>query len=115
MARKRKSTPNAKPAATAAAARSPAAVVVLGRHCGIREGAELRKQLLAQLACPGPVTIDIAAVERVDTAAIQLLYAFERERLAVGRELRWRGANATLTQALSVLGMNLPSMMATVS
>jgi len=113
MARAKKSAASRKTAKPVPAARPVEAVVALGRNCGIREGAELHKQLLAQLNCAEPVTIDIAAVERIDTAAIQLLYAFERARLAAGRELRWRGASETLAQALAVLGLTLPSMTTT--
>jgi anti-anti-sigma regulatory factor len=86
---------------------SPPPVVELGKCCGIRDGAQLKRQLLDLLGRAESVTIDPTAIERIDTAAIQLLFAFERDRLAAGREVTWRTPTAAFSQAVATLGLKL--------
>ena len=45
----------------------------------VRECTTLKQQLLGVVESPDPVTIDATDVELIDTAALQLLYAFGRD------------------------------------
>ena len=45
------------------------------------------------------------APERIDTATLQVLYAFVRDRLAGDREVTWQGVPAALTDAARLLGV----------
>jgi ABC-type transporter Mla MlaB component len=51
------------------------------------------------------VQLDGAAVERVDTAALQLLVAFRREASARGQSPTWLGVSAAIHDAAGVLGL----------
>lgn len=51
------------------------------------------------------VVIHAAEVERVDTAGIQLLYAFVREARRRGIALEWDQPSAKLAAAAELLGM----------
>ena len=101
--------PVAAPAATADAV---AAVVQLPADC--RLGAQLAlKAQLEELLQAGEIVIDVAALERVDTAALQLLVLFRRELEPHGGTLAWRGTNEVLVEAAGLLGLeqllNLPT------
>jgi len=107
MARARKSSAVARIPDSAAAPAMPEPVIDLGKTCGIREGASLKQQLLAVLEAADPVAIDPTAIERIDTAALQLLFAFERDRAAAGRSVAWRAPSAAFAQAAATLGLRL--------
>ncbi|HEY6641032.1 STAS domain-containing protein [Povalibacter sp.] len=79
--------------------------IALEANCTIKEVAALRERLCAVVATSGPVMIDASAVERVDTATLQLLHAFVRDRLGGDREVTWRGVPAALTDAARLLGV----------
>ncbi len=52
------------------------------------------------------VELDASRVERVDTAALQLLAAFCRATRDAGLTLRWRAASPALCEAATMLGLN---------
>jgi anti-anti-sigma regulatory factor len=54
---------------------------------------------------PQPVTIDVHAVERIDTAALQLLCAFVRDRQAAGGQVLWTGCTESFSEAIRLLGL----------
>ncbi len=58
--------------------------VALPAECVIASAAELRAALLKRLAEAGNVQIDASAVQRIDTASLQVLAAFSRDRRAGG-------------------------------
>lgn len=93
----------------AAGMQAPAAAgectVTLESNGSIKEAAALHKTLLAVVQAQGPVLIDAGAVERVDTATLQLLYAFVRDRVAADREVAWRGVTDELSDAARLLGV----------
>ena len=82
-----------------------AAAITLAANCSIKEVAALRTQLCAVVDNGEPVAIDASAVERIDTATLQLLYAFVRDRLNSDREVTWQGVPAALTDAARLLGV----------
>lgn len=80
-------------------------VVALSSHCSIKDAAALKRQLLALAHAPETVAVDIGAVERVDTATMQLLSAFARDRAARQQPIEWRGATAAWHEAVRLLGV----------
>lgn len=80
--------------------------VVLSAEPSIRDVADLHRRLCERLAEPGPVTIDAAAVARVDIAVLQVLAAFVRDRRAGERETRWREPSAALRDAAALVGLD---------
>jgi anti-anti-sigma regulatory factor len=79
----------------------------LARSLGIRDAAGLKQRLLELLEAAAPVVIDITDVERVDTAALQLLFAFNRDRAARGGEVQWQGDSAAFHDGVKTLGLSL--------
>ncbi|HEY9130587.1 MAG TPA: STAS domain-containing protein [Dyella sp.] len=78
--------------------------VQLPEDCRMTALSGVRTELLAVLAHP-VCTLDATAVARVDTAAIQLLVAFQRAAGAAGRTVRWQGVGAPLREAAALLGL----------
>ena len=86
--------------------RSPAAgAFALSAECTVAQSAALRSGLLKLLPKATPITLDVAAVKRIDTAAMQLLAAFVRERASRGRQVEWRGSTPAFTSAARLLGL----------
>lgn len=71
----------------------------------IYRAAELRGALLAALAEPGDVLLELDAVDELDTAGVQLLLAARRSAQAAGRTLRLFAPSAGVTQVLATLGL----------
>lgn len=65
--------------------------------------AAFKQELLGALAHDA-IILDGGAVERVDTAALQLLVVFQRELDARGHAPNWQAASAVLTEAADALG-----------
>lgn len=91
--------------ADVAASTAVLATCVLASSCSIKEVAALRGRLGDLIQESAPVTIDASAVERIDTATLQLLFAFVRDRLNADREIVWTGVTASLDDAARLLGM----------
>jgi phospholipid transport system transporter-binding protein len=52
------------------------------------------------------LVLDASRVQRIDTAALQLLAAFCRATRDAGLSLRWHAASAALCDAAALLGLN---------
>jgi phospholipid transport system transporter-binding protein len=89
-----------------------AAGVRLPADCRMAAQAALKAELLGALAA-NAIVLDGGQVERVDTAALQLLLLFRRELDARGGTLVWHGASDALNEAAGLLGLaqllNLPA------
>jgi ABC-type transporter Mla MlaB component len=124
---KRKRTPPAAPAIAAAApetsmtvevaaqvvtetvaaeAATPTSVVVFPSVCTVKDAAGLKQSLCKVADEASSVTLDVRAVERIDTAIFQLLYAFVRDRAARHLAVAWLGAPAALLDAATLLGVD---------
>jgi phospholipid transport system transporter-binding protein len=66
--------------------------------------AAFKQQLIGALAHDA-IVLDGGAVERVDTAALQLLVVFQRELDARQRVPTWQSASTVLTEAADLLGL----------
>jgi anti-anti-sigma regulatory factor len=78
----------------------------LNASCTIREGAALKAELLNLAGAEQTVVLDVQAVERIDTAALQLLCAFVRDRRAQGWRTSWTGNPQAFSEAVDILGLN---------
>jgi phospholipid transport system transporter-binding protein len=87
-----------------AAAAKAATVIGLPADCRMAELPALRDQFLLALAAPLS-TLEASGVERVDTAALQLLAAFHRDAQTRGRQVAWAGVSASLRDAAERLGL----------
>ena len=84
---------------------SPEAVLRLPSQCTIRDATQLLGQLMLRLEHSAPVYIDAAKVERIDTAALQLLVAFLADRKARRRAVVWLECSEGLMRAAGALGL----------
>jgi phospholipid transport system transporter-binding protein len=87
-----------------AAAAKVATVIGLPADCRMAELSALRDQLLLARGAPMS-TLDASGVERVDTAALQLLVAFHRDAQARGSQVAWAGVSTPLQNAAQQLGL----------
>lgn len=102
--RARRST--AKTSRTQRAAYAPRATPpVFPAECTIAQANEMKAGLARLLAAPGCVTLDLSPIRRVDTAAMQVLAAFIRERRAAGNAVECRGATEPFLDTANVLGL----------
>jgi ABC-type transporter Mla MlaB component len=65
----------------------------------------LKEGLAGLLDEPEAVTLDISALQRIDTAGMQVITAFVRERTGHGRLVEWQGAAPVLAAAARLLGL----------
>lgn len=75
----------------------------------IAGAAQLQQQLNGVLLSKTPVALDAANVERVDTAALQVLTAFFKDAEAANLTVQWQHASEALTNAARLLGLG-PSL-----
>ncbi|SFR85920.1 STAS domain-containing protein [Dyella sp. OK004] len=87
------------PTASAATTR-----VMLPADCRIADLPAVKAELQAALSTAS-AELDASAVERVDTAALQLLAVFRREAASKGLAVAWVGASAALRDAAALLGL----------
>jgi len=79
--------------------------VLLSGNLSIAEASPLRAQLQEVLSQKKNVTLDGGSVERIDTAALQVLWAFGREVLDGHKSIKWTAASDSLLQAAALLGL----------
>ena len=79
--------------------------VALRAQLTISEAPAVQRELVDACAGDGPLTLDGAAVERIDTAGLQLLVALAKSAGVAGRTLRWTACSPALAQAAQRLGL----------
>lgn len=90
-------------AARAKARRAPA--LTLAAECTVAEAESLKAGLTRLVDEATTVTLDVSALQRIDTAGLQLLAAFVRDRRATARAVEWRGRAPALDAAADLLGL----------
>jgi anti-anti-sigma regulatory factor len=83
-----------------------AAVLALPAECTTADAGALKTRLQKLLMQSQVVTLDRSAVQRVDTATLQMLAAFLRDRRAEGLDVEWSGEAAAFTSAARLLGLS---------
>ena len=81
-----------------------AGAVMLPADCRMAALAALHTELVAALP-GGAIELDGSQVERVDTAALQLLVMLRRALDGRDGSLAWRGSSAALDNAAGLLGL----------
>jgi ABC-type transporter Mla MlaB component len=80
-------------------------VVSLFSNSTVKDAAALQGTLLQVIDSPGTVAIDAKSVERIDTAVLQVLCAFIRDRAGRNLSVEWRDAPQPLLDAARLLGL----------
>ena len=88
----------------ASSATSPSALA-LASHCTIKDAAALKLDLCAVARGDADVSIDVAAVERIDTSTMQLLCAFVRDRAQRKQNVLFKGDSQNWREAVRLLGV----------
>jgi phospholipid transport system transporter-binding protein len=81
-------------------------VLVCDVNLDITRIGTLCEDLRARLVAARPVTLDVSAVARVDTAALQLLTAFVRGARARGITFAWHRPSEAFTRSADRLGLS---------
>ncbi|HEY3786328.1 MAG TPA: STAS domain-containing protein [Steroidobacteraceae bacterium] len=77
----------------------------LASECMVSEVTSLKSRLRRLVEEPRPVALDPTRLQRIDTAGMQVIAAFVRDREQRGLAVQWRGASATLSSAAHLLGL----------
>lgn len=80
-------------------------IVRLAESCTIAEAEELKTALLGRLREEREVSIDAGSVRQIDTAALQLLVAFVRDRHGTGGSVCWAARSGAFDKAVALLGL----------
>ena len=72
----------------------------------IAQCAEVYQQLLAAMAEGQAVNIDVSQLQRIDTAALQLFFSFQRDARAQGLVTIWSEPSKVFCDAVDILGMD---------
>lgn len=82
-----------------------ATVIDCGDALGIAQVGDMYAHLLSELAEGHDVQFNVSNVERIDTAAIQMIYAFSKEAGKLGHALKWEGASEAFVRSARILGL----------
>ena len=74
-------------------------------ECTVADASALKSGLGKLLDESGMVTLDVSAVQRIDTVGLQVIATFVRELESQGRQLEWRGTAPALVAAAKLLGL----------
>jgi ABC-type transporter Mla MlaB component len=81
-------------------------VVTLSSNSTVKDAASLKSALIKLVASPAVVSVDARSVERIDTATIQLLCAFVRERSQRQLGVKWLDCPKALVESSRLLGVH---------
>ena len=93
------------PAAPATDSAPTAPTVALAANCTVKDSAALKASLCAVADVNESVVLDAGGVERIDTATVQLLCAFVRDRAGRNQSVAWQHASSALLEAARLLGV----------
>lgn len=82
-----------------------ASTLALPAECTLADAETLKMRLTALLKSVRPVTVDVRGVRRIDTASMQLLAAFARDRRLSELPVRMSGDSAVFDEAARLLGL----------
>ena len=86
--------------------KSGRAAFAVAAECTVAHAGSLKMGLARLLDYSSVVTLDISAVQRIDTAGLQVIATFIRERESHGRKVQWRGAAPAVSTAAKLLGLS---------
>ena len=71
----------------------------------ITDVSKLYAELLVPLAEGTPVNLNVSNIERIDTAAVQLIYSFFREAQTQGYAIEWKAPSQAFCHSIQLLGL----------
>ncbi len=80
-------------------------VIDCGEFLGIANVGDIYTRVLSQLAEGQLIQFNVSKVERIDTAAMQMIYAFSKEAAKHGHDLDWEDASETFVRSAKILGL----------
>jgi ABC-type transporter Mla MlaB component len=80
-------------------------LITLGSTLDVRYAADLKKKMSTLLRRKPPFELDGAQVDRVDTAGLQVLFAFILEARSRGIDITWRMASDSLKTAARLIDL----------
>jgi ABC-type transporter Mla MlaB component len=92
-------------AEVAVSASSAAGLIELPPQCLLRDAVEYKQRFLDCVDAES-VTVDVGAVDRIDTAFIQVLLSFARTRAAAKREITWQRVTSEFAASVRLLGVH---------
>lgn len=93
------------PAIVAAAVAKQTPMFALASHCTVKDAAALKVQLLAVAEVDADLTVDVSAVERIDTSTMQLLCALVHDRALRIQRVVFKGESQSWREAVRLLGV----------
>lgn len=81
-------------------------IITLSSNSTVKDAASLKAQLVKVAALPATVSLDVSSVERIDTATLQLLCAFVRERAERKLAVEWLGSPKAFVDSSRLLGVH---------
>lgn len=93
-------------APSAVAPGSPRAGLKLEASCTLRDSIDMQFQLLAVDFGDSDVLVDGSAVERIDTAGLQMLLSFTRHQATRGKSVKWTAVSTELSRGSQLLGLD---------
>lgn len=87
------------------AAATARAGLKLEASCTLRDSIDMQFQLLAVDFGDADVVVDGSAVERIDTAGLQMLLSFARHQAGRGKTLGWSAVSPELARGSQLLGV----------
>jgi anti-anti-sigma regulatory factor len=103
--RKRVSASSARAPASSGRTTNAADTTTFPSDFTIAHAADVKQRLARMFAKPAAVTLDLSPIRRIDTAGLQVLTAFIRDRRAAGREVECSGASESFTVTAQMLGL----------
>ncbi len=104
--RKKADGPRARAAKKSRSVPPPApACIDLGTHCTLQDVSGLRRSCLDALDGKLPPVIDGSRVERIDTAALQVLVGFAIDCMERSIVFNWAGRSPALVHGIRLLGI----------
>jgi ABC-type transporter Mla MlaB component len=77
-----------------------------GEKLSITHCAEIYPQLMQAMAEGRAVSLNVSRVDQVDTAAVQLLFSFQRDAVTRGLVTIWSKPSKVFCDAVDTLGMH---------
>lgn len=96
----------ARSAPVAGADKASSGSFAVAAECTVADAGALKTSLAKLLDNSDTVTLDISAVQRIDTAGLQVIATFVRERESHGRQVQWRGDAPAMLAAAKLLGLS---------
>jgi ABC-type transporter Mla MlaB component len=80
-------------------------IIALSSNSTVKDAQALKAEMMKLLDLPDVVAIDVRSVERIDTATMQLLCAFVRDRAERNATVQWLGSPPAIVDAARLLGV----------